>query len=883
MALRVPRFIRKVIALFTWDRRDDDMAREMAFHIDALAREYVRAGMSEDEAQREARRRFGSVLRQKERGHDVKGVPLVEDIMRDIRHMARGLGKNLGFTTAVVLTLMLGIGGNTAIFSVIDQLLLRPLPYPHGEQLVTVYESFPRSALGNGAGRLRNVVSPANWLDWQRESKTLQGFAIYRAFSGTLTGVGDPLQVNSQIVSAEFFPTLGVRPLLGRTLTPEDDRPKAPRVIVLSHRLWESRFGSDSKAVGRVVRMNDLPVEIVGVMPPGFRFLYQDVDMWAPIQLDRNQPWRQNAGRFVNVVARLKPSGTIDHARTEMEAIAARLAATYEFNKNTTVALVPLREELTGQVQTSLIVLYAAVGVLLSIACFNVANLLLARSASRRREIAIRTALGAGRLAIIRQLLVESLLLAVAGGALGIALARLSLDALVAFAPEDLLRVPQLFVDWRVLMYALALSLSTGVVVGIVPAILVAGQSMVASIRAGGLTVTHSPRIRQALVICQVAMTVILLCGAGLLVRTIIALNGADNGFDKQNVLTMELVLPGARYNGERRTSFYAQTLAAIRALPGVESAAAANSLAVVGPPRGGSWFHRLGTPELPGPERPSTLIRVVTPGYFRTLRVPVLRGREFTEADEASPNQSFIVNEAFVKQHLNDIDPLTASLTVWMQGENPYLPIIGVVGDVSEGSVRDNAQPTVFYSHRQMPEVGMTLFVRTSQLGAAAAASVALIRRIDRNLAVTKIRTLEGALAESVARERLNALVSGAFAVSGLILASLGLYGLLAFVVAERTKEIGIRIALGVPLGWLQRSVVGGGLRLVAIGAAIGVGAAWLVLRSLGTLLFRVNPGDVYTYAAVLALLGAVAALASYVPARRAARVEPLIALRQE
>ncbi|HKE85657.1 MAG TPA: ABC transporter permease [Vicinamibacterales bacterium] len=883
MALRMPRFIRRVMALFTWRRRDDDMAREMAFHIDALARESVRAGMSDDEAQREARRRFGSVLRQKERGHDVKGVPLVEDIMRDIRHMARGLRKSLGFTTAVVLTLMLGIGGNTAIFSVIDQLLLRPLPYPNGEQLVTVYESFPRSTFGTSARRMRNVVSPANWLDWQRESRTLRGFAVYRAFSGTLTGVGDPLQVNSQVVSAEFFPTLGVKPLLGRTLTPEDDRPKAPLVSVLSHRLWESRFGSDPKAVGRIIRVNDVPVEIVGVMPPGFRFLYQDVDMWGAIQLDRNEAWRQTAGRFVNVVARLKPGVAIGEARTEMEAIGARLAATYEFNKNSSVTIVPLREELTGEVQTSLIVLYAAVGVLLSIACFNVANLLLARSASRRREIAIRTALGAGRLAIIRQLLVESLLLAVVGGALGVALARLSLDALVAFAPADLLRVPELYVDRRVLMYALGLSVMTGLVVGIVPAILVAGQSMVASIRAGGLTVTHSPRIRQALVICQVAMTVILLCGAGLLVRTIIALNGANSGFDKQNVLTMELVLPGARYKAEQRTSFYAQTLAAIRALPGVESAAAANSLAVVGPPRGGSWWHRLGTPELPPPERPVTLIRVVTPGYFRTLRIPVLRGREFTDADEASPNQSFIVNEAFARQFLKDIDPLAASVKVWMQYTNPYLPIIGVVGDVSEGSVRDNAQPTVFYSHRQMPEFGMTLFVRTSQPGATAAASVAAIRRIDSNLAVTKIRTLEGALAESVARERLNALVSGAFALSGLILASLGLYGLLTFVVAERTKEIGIRIALGAPLGWLKGSVVGGGLRLVAIGAAIGVGAAWLVLRSMGTLLFGVTPGDVSTYAAVLGLLAAVAALASYVPARRAAQVEPLVALRQE
>lgn len=882
MAIRPPYFVRRLIALFTWRKRDCEMEQEMAFHLDSLAREYVRSGMTEDEAHRTARRRFGSLLRQKEHGHDVRRSPLIEDIMRDVRHMARGLRKNMGFTTAVVLTLALGIGGNTAIFSVVDQLLLRPLPYPRGEELVTVYESFPKSAFGGG-GRLRNVVSPANWLDWERDSRALHGFAVYFAFDSTLTGVGDPLRVRSHLVSAEFFPLLGVRALLGRTLTEADDRPKGPRVIVLSHHVWEERFGSDPGVIGRVIKLNDTPTEIVGVMPAGFRFLYQDIDMWAPFQLDRNQDWRHTAGRFINVVARMKPGVTIGEAQSEMKAIAGRLAAAYEFNRNTSAAVVPLREELTGQVHASLIVLYAAVGVLLSIACFNVANLLLARAASRRREIAIRTSLGAGRAAIIRQLLVESLLLAVAGGVLGIALARVSLDALVAFAPENLLRVPQLFVDQRVLMYALALSVLTGVVVGIVPAMLVASQSLAQAIRAGGLTVAHSPRIRQALVICQVAMTVILLCVAGLLARTIIALNATNNGFDKRDVLTMELVLPGGRYNGERRTAFYRDTVNAIRALPGVESAAAGNSLAVIGSPRGGSWFHRLGTPELPGSERPTTLIRVVTPGYFRTLRIPVLRGREFTAADDAGPTQSFIVNEAFAKQYLSDVDPLTTSLTVWMQDKNPYLPVIGVVGDVSEGSVRDNAQPTVFYSHRQMPETGMTFVVRTSQPGATAAAAVAEIHRTDPNLAVTKIRTFENALAESVARERLNAMVSGAFALSALLLASLGLYGLLAFVVAERTKEIGIRIALGAQLGRLKRSVVARGLALVGVGAAIGMGGAVVVLRSLDTLLYRVTSDDLSTYAAVLAILGVVAALAAYVPARRAGRVQPILALRQD
>ena len=876
MTIRPPRFFRRLTRLFAWDARDRDMEQEMAFHVEALTREYVRSGMSEAEAERAARRRFGSVIRLKEQGHDLRSARMVEDVVRDVRHMGRGLRRSPGFAIAVILTLALGIGGNTAIFSVVDQLLLRPLPYPQGDQLLRIYESFSPASP-------RNSVSPANWLDWQRESRTIQGFAAWRTTAFTLTGVGEPARVNAQLVSSEFFPLLGVQPLLGRTVSEQDDRPNAPLVAVLSYELWQRRFAGDPAAIGRVVQFSDRPVEIIGVMPAGFRFVYQDNDVWCAFRLNRHQTWRETDGRFISVVARLKPGTTVTAARAEMEAIAQRLAATYEFNKNTTVTLVPLREELTGQVHTSLLILYAAVGVLLSIACFNVANLLLARAASRRREIAIRTSLGAGRLAIVRQLLVESLLLSVVGGALGMALARWSLGALLAVAPADLLRVPDLSVDRRVLLYAVGLSVLTGLVVGLVPAVLAARRSIVASLRAGGSNATVSSRARQTLVVCQVAMTVVLLCGAGLLVRTVIALNRVNNGFDKQGVLTMEIGLPGIRYTPERRVAFYRNAVARLRALPGVESAAAANSLAVIGTPRGGTVFHRLGTPELPINDRPAALIRVVTPGYFRTLRIPVLRGREFTEADDANPAAGFIVNEAFAKTYLSDVDPLAVLLSVWMEDDNPHLPVIGVVGNVSEGSVRDNPQPTLFYSHRRLSETGMTLFVRTSQPEALTKPAVAALHEMDPNLAVTKIRTFESALAESLARERLSALVAGAFALSGLLLASLGIYGLLAFLVAERTREIGIRIALGAHLGRLTGSVVGGGLRLVAIGAAIGIGGSLLLLRSFGTVLFGVTPYDLSTYATVLALLGAVAVLASYIPARRAARVEPLVALRQE
>jgi putative ABC transport system permease protein len=884
MPVRLPRRLRRILAPFIWNTRDQDMDREMGFHLESLRQEYLQSGMADADAARAARARFGDLTRLKERGHDVRTTGTVEDLWRDVRHMARGLRKTPGFTIAVVLTLALGIGGNTAIFSVVDQLLLRPLPYPGGDRLVTVYEAFdvkPGQQIRSPRGH--QSVSPANWMDWQAQSRTLERLAAWRTTPMTLTQSGEPTLLSAQMVSAEFFPLLGVGPVLGRTITEDDDRPNARRVAVLSHHLWQGHFRGDRNIVGRTILLSDQPTEVIGVMPPAFAFIFPDNDLWSALQLDRARPWRDVAGRSISVVARRAENTTIRVAQAEMEGIASRLSAAYEFNRNTSVELVPLREELTGRVQTSLWVLFGAVGVLLCIACFNVANLLLARAAARRREIAIRTSLGAGRLAIVRQLVVESVLLSTAGGMLGVALARSSLDALIAFAPPDLLRVQELSIDMRVLLYTLGLSTLTGLVVGIVPALLVARESATASTGGHGGRVTHAPRIRQALVVGQVAMTVMLLCGAGLLVRTLVALNGANTGVEMSNVLTMQIGLPAARYTPERRTQFYREALAALRALPGVESTGAGNSLAVIGSPRGGTGFHRLGTPTLPLSQMPITIVRVVTPGYFRTLRIPIVRGREFADSDDANPTPGFVVNQAFANKYLAGVDPLQTQLRVVMQATNPHFPVIGVAADVSEGSVRQPAQPTVFYSHRQLAETGMTVLVRASQPQAIARAAVQAIRRLDPNLAVTRVRTYESALGESLARERMIALVSGAFALSGLVLASLGLYGLLAFLVAERTKEIGIRIALGAQIGQLTRSVVGSGLRLAAIGAAVGIAGSLVLLRSLRTLLFGVTPNDLTTYVAVVLLLCGVAALASYVPARWAAGVEPWTALRQD
>jgi len=860
---------------FISQTRDREMSDEMQFHIESKTRELMDTGMSDADARLEARRRFGSVLKQKETGHEIKAGRMFEDIMRDARFMGRGLRRSPGFTLAVVLTLALCIGANTAIFSIVDQLLLRPLPYPEGDNLVMVYEA--RSSNSH------NSVSPATWLDWQRDSHTLERVAAWTSGGAAiLTGAGEATRLGVQPVSAEFFPLLRVTPLLGRVITEDDDRPNAPDVAVISHHLWQTRFGGDRNVVGRFIQLDDTPTQVAGVMPPGFRFVFHDIDVWVPLQLDRNAPWREAGGRFINVVARVKQGTALQTARADMEQVARRMASLHEFNKNSTARLVPLREELTGQVEASLVVLYIAVGVLLAIACFNIANLLIARAASRRQEIAIRTSLGAERGAIVRQLLVESMLLALAGGTLGILLARSSLDALVAFAPPALLRGQELTIDARVLLYVAGLSVLTGLVAGLAPSVIVARRPIVESLHASSSRVTHSPRIRQFLVVGQVAMTVVLLCGAALLVRTVTALTSVNHGFEQQGLLTMQVSLPGTRYPIERQVAFQRELLTSIRELPGVDSAGAASGLPVIGAPRAGTRFHRYSTPVVPSTQMSSATIRVVTPGYFRTLRIPVLRGREFTHADDTNPTPGFIVNQAFVDRYLPNVDPLRESLMVRMRDENPYAPIIGVVGNVGEGSMRAAPRPTIFYSHSQLP-LGPTLFVRTDRPVATADAVTSVIRRMDPNLVIRNVRTFEEAVAESLAQERLTALVSGAFAVSGLLLASLGLYALLAFMVSERTREIGLRIALGAHRGQLTWSVVADGLRLVAIGAVAGIAVSLVVLPSLGTLLFGVQPHDGVTYTMVLSLLVVVAALASFLPARRAARVEPLTALRQE
>jgi putative ABC transport system permease protein len=798
-----------------------------------------------------------------------------EHLLQDTRHAVRGLIRTPGFALVVIITMALGIGANTAIFSVVDQLLLRPVPYPAGERVVRIYEFRTERSR-------RSDVNPGNWLDWQRQSQTLQSLAAWDPATATLSGPDGAERVESLLVSAEFFPVLGVRPLLGRTIDPEDDLPSAPPVVVLSYSTWQRRFGGDPAVIGRRLTIDGAITEVIGVMPPRFRFVVPGTEFWTAFRLDRGQPWRDTAGRFMSVVARLRADASIAQARAEMDSIAASLRI-HRINTGMSVDVVPISDELVGDSEGPVLAIYGAVIVLLGITCLNVANLLLARAFSRRQDMTVRAALGAGRRAIARPLLLEAAVLAAAGGVLGVLVARWTMSALLRLAPPDVLPLAGIEVDGWLVLYALSATLVTGLAAGLIPVALLARRTAGGTLRTSGRGVTHAPRLRQALVVAQIALTVVLLVGAGLLIRTVSALNRRDTGFDRQGLLTMKVDLPRDRYDEAGRVRFFQEARQRLRQVPGVESTSAAFSLPVTGPQVGRTGVNVFGEPERPSVELQTAIVRIATPDYFRTLGTAV-RGREFIDSDQA-PGAAlvFVVNEAFVAAFLPGRDPLGTSISVGMQRENPYAPIVGVVADISEGTLWDSGQPTVFYNHAQLPSPAMTVVVRTAPSQRVDRAVVEALSQIDRTVTVADVQGIEVELGASLARERLIAIVSIAFAVGGLVLASLGLYGLLAFIVSDQTREIGIRMALGAPLRTLLQGVVARGLRMVAAGAAVGIAAAALLLRAAGSLFYGVSPFDLPTHASVLVLLLLVSVTATLVPARRAATLDPVTALRRD
>ncbi len=801
---------------------------------------------------------------------------------QDIRYALRGLRRNPGFAITAILSIVLGIGASLAIFTVTDSLLLRPLPYRDPARLTIVWETNRRRPAID-----QNVVSPGNYLDWKKQNDVFEEIAAFSTVRSVLAGAGRTEELEKQLVSAELLPMLGVEPLRGRLFTAADDQPGHDDGLLISYRLWQSWFGGDENIAGRKVQVNSTLRTVVGVLPPTFYFMSRETDMWEPMGLDPARDYRATQGRWMMCLARMKPGVTRAQAQANMTAVAQRLEAAYpKFDANWTVNVEPLRDALVRRVKTSLWVLLGAVGLLLAVACANVANLLLARFVSRRTEMAVRVSLGAGRGRVIRQLLTESVLLGLAGGLVGIVVARSAVQGLLAIAPRDLVRGAAVAMDLRVLLFAVTLSVLTGIFFGLAPALVTSRAGLIGGLREGSRSgIGGSGHLRAWFVGAEVAFSVILLVGATLLFRSLVGLQAVHPGLDPTNVLTFRVTIPAVRYPElPRRTQFFARAIEQIERLPGVRAAGAVSYLDFSGMVAGTGV--RIGGRPAPKPgEELVANIRTVMPGYFRTLGIPLKSGRDFTPADnDPSSPYRFIVNEAFVRNFMRGEQPLGKTISAAMDRQNPFGEIVGVAGDVNDGALDKPARPTVYYIHTHLNYTAMVFVVRTGGNPMGLADSVRrIIRGLDSAQPVADIRPMEVILAETFSRQRFSALLLSGFSLTSLLLAAIGIYGVLAYSVTERTREIGVRVALGAQPGRIVTLIVGAGARVVVAGTAVGIGGALALSGLLKSLLFGVGPRDTATFLIVPGVLVAVALLAAYVPARRAARLDPMQALRSE
>jgi putative ABC transport system permease protein len=811
----------------------------------------------------------------------------METFWQDLRYGARMLVKSPVFTIVAVIALALGIGASTAIFSVVNAVLLRALPYQEAERLVAVWE------YNRVRDRHQNSISAANFLDWQEQNSVFDDLAGYTDGNINLVDEGEPEQITVQYATSNLFSVLGVQPIQGRAFLPDDGKPDQPKIVILSHGLWQRRFASDPGIIGRKLQMNGTETEVVGVLPANFKWFIKNgslvgkpAEAWMPFYL--GEDFRVRRGRFMAAVARLKPNVTLAQAQTEMDIIGARLEEQYKgFNSGWGVEVIALREQLTGDVKPALLILFGAVGFVLLIACANVANLLLSRAASRQKEIALRSALGAGRWRIVRQLLTESLLLALLGGTLGLVLALWGTEALVSLSPPQILDLREVTINPAVLVFSLAVSLLTGVIFGLVPAFEASRLNLTEALKEGGKNLggsRRSNRLRGAFVVAEVALSLVLLIGAGLLLQSFFRLQKVDPGFHSQNLLTMNLQLPQSRYREDRqRIDFFKRAVEQLQALPGVESAGAVSFLPFARP-TAGTRFSIEGQPKPEAGQEPTTSVCVTDANYFDTLKIPLRRGRIYNQAEATEMRHVVLINEALARRYFPDEDPIGKRLTINMKNENSPTEIIGIVGDAKQESLEAEVRPTVYWPHPELAYNFMTLVVRTQNDAAGIApAAREIIRGLDNQQPIAEMRTMESLLATSMARARFNTLLLGIFALVALILAGIGIYGVMSYTVSQRTHEIGIRLALGAKAADVLRFVVGQGMRLAGLGLCLGLVAAFALTRLMKTLLFEVSATDLTTFVVISLFLAVVALLACLLPARRATRTDPMIALRYE
>ena len=805
----------------------------------------------------------------------------MDSLWKDIRFAARVLWKNPGFSVVALLALILGIGANTAIFSVVNAVLLRPLPFVDPGRLVSIRESSPQ-------GQKDNVANPQNMDDWQKRNRSFEHIAAYFPFDFTmsLTGDGSPEEVPGDFVTREFFSTLGVHPALGRDFVPEEELATAPDVAILSDGFWRRRFGADPNIVGKKLTIRGNPTIVIGVLPAGFRFPDVKADIWELMGLHPEQP---HQGRFLAPFARLRPGVSVSQAQADMSAMMAQLAREFpDFDKGWGATVIPLRQQFTGDLRTPLLVLLGAVGFVLLIACANVANLMLMRSSARQREMGIRTSLGATRARIVRQLLVESLILGAAGGCCGLLLAVWAKDVLLAMLPDSMsvAKVNSVTIDGHVLAFTLILSLGTAVLFGLLPALRASRPDLSDTLKEGGRAISSSlsrNRMRAALVSGEMAVAMMLLIGAGLLIRSFIRLEHVAPGFEPDRILSMRISLTNAKYKNPKTISASLdEILQRIAQVPGVMSTGS-----IQFPPLGGilpaTGFWVVGRPTPNPSEAPVTGVSIITPGYFATMGIPLLSGRLFTERDQAGTPQVAIVSQALARQQFPNMDPIGQRLRVEWSHETPY-QIVGVVGDVKHEGLEKVPRPTVYFPNAQETQNIATLMIRTGgDPMKLAPVAEQIIHAYDKDQPIAAIQPLDMLLSKAVARPRFQSVLLASFAGLALLLAAIGIFGVMSYSVAQRTHEIGIRVALGAGTEQVLRLVVGQGLLLALIGTAGGLAGAFALTRYLRTLLFNVSPTDWLTFTAVPLILCAVALAASYFPARRAMRVDPMQALRYE
>ena len=803
-----------------------------------------------------------------------RDTDMVDALLQDLRFAGRSLRKSPGFTLVAVLTLALGIGANTAIFSVVDGVLLAPLPLREPERLVAVGEG-----VEGGAPTDVSVTTPGSFFDWQRQTRAVR-LGGFTESAATLTGRGDPERLLGASTVGGFFDVLGVRPLLGRTITPADETPEAERVVVLSHATWRRLFGGDRDVVGRTLTLDGTPRTIVGVMPPSFRFPDGGTAFWVPSRYDAE--FRANRDQyFIQVVGRLAPGATLEQARAELAMVGERLQRDWPmYNSGLRIIARPLQDTMVEGVRTRLFVLMAAVAFVLLITCANLGNLLLARASGRRREIAVRQALGAGRVRVARQLLTESLVLALAGGAAGLLVGKGFLELLLAAqATTNLPRVDEIGLDTRVLLFTLGVSVAAGLFFGSLPAWQLARARSGEALRVGTRGSAGQGWARSALVVSELALAMVLLTGAGLLLRSFALLQRVDPGFTADRILTFDV----SRRDGD--ASFFPTSLERIRVLPGVRSAAVVSQLPVTG--RGiGAWFNRLDRPLPPDVKPTGEAYRVVTPEFFATIGLPLKRGRALT-VDDRRERPAVVINEALARKYFDGEEPLGKEIYLGAPDNRLFdrATIVGIVGDTRDAGLGSDPLPTVYIPLAVMPGwPSFSYVVRTTGTPTAVAGLArAAIRALDPTVAVRNVRPFDAVLAESVAPARWSTTLLGVFAAVALVMAALGVFGVLSFVVTQRTRELGIRIALGAAPASVRRMVVRQGLGLAAAGLALGLAGAFALTRLMSSLLYGVAPTDPITYAGVAAMLVGIAAVASWIPALRATRVDPIIALRAE